>query len=63
MSIYFPRCKRKHSFRECPLDNISVCGFYREDHVTEKCPSLVGLLAIYRSGNPRDSSYAYKRPW
>ena len=22
MSIFFPRCKRKHSSRECPLDNI-----------------------------------------
>jgi hypothetical protein len=27
MSIYCPRCKRKHSSRECPLDNISVCSF------------------------------------
>jgi hypothetical protein len=47
MSIFFPRCRRKHSSRECPLDNISVCGFYTEDHSTENCPSLLGLLAIY----------------
>jgi hypothetical protein len=40
MSIFFPRCRRKHSSRECPLDNISVCGFCTEDHSTEKCPSL-----------------------
>jgi hypothetical protein len=40
MSIYCPRCRRKHSSRECPLDNISVCGFCTEDHSTEKCPSL-----------------------
>ena len=32
MSIFFPRCRRKHSSRECPLDNISVCGFCTEDH-------------------------------
>jgi hypothetical protein len=52
MSIYCPRCRRKHSSREFPLDNISVCGFCMEDHSTEKCPSFPGLLAIYRSGDP-----------
>jgi hypothetical protein len=46
MSIYFPRCRRKHSSREFPSDNILVCGFYTEDHVNEKCPSFPSLLAI-----------------
>jgi hypothetical protein len=63
MSIYCPRCRRKHSSRECPLDNISVCGFYTKDHSTEKCPSLLGLLSIYRSGDPGESSCAPRRPW
>jgi hypothetical protein len=31
--------------------------------VTKKCPSLPGLLAIYRSGDPGESSYAPMRPW
>jgi hypothetical protein len=26
MRIYCPRCKRKHSSREGPLDNIFICG-------------------------------------
>jgi hypothetical protein len=63
MSIYCPRCRRKNSSRECPLDNISVCGFCTEDHSTEKCPSLPALLVIYRSGDPEESSYAPRRPW
>jgi hypothetical protein len=63
MGIYFPRCRRKHSLRECPLDNISVCGFYTEDQSTEKCPSLPGLLDNYRSGDHGESSYAPRRPW
>jgi hypothetical protein len=63
MIIYCPRCRRKHSSRECPLDNILVSGFYIEDHVIEKCPSLLGLLAIYRRGYPKDSSYAPRRRW
>jgi hypothetical protein len=36
MSIFFPRCRRKHSSKKCPLDNILVCGFYTEYHPTEK---------------------------
>ena len=47
MSIYCLICRRKHSSRECPLDNILVCGFCTKDHVTKKCPSLAGLVAIY----------------
>jgi hypothetical protein len=63
MSIYCPRCRRNHSSRECPLDNISVCGFYTKDHSIEKFPSLLDLLAIYRSGDSGESSYAPRRPW
>jgi hypothetical protein len=63
MSIFFPRCRRKHSSRECPLDNISFCGFCTKDHSTKKCPSLPGLLAIYKSGDPGESCYAPRRPW
>jgi hypothetical protein len=62
MSIYYPRCRRKHSLRECPLDNISVCGFCIKDHSTEKCPSFLSFLAIYRSGDIGESSYAPRRP-
>jgi hypothetical protein len=63
MSIFFPRCRRKHSSRECPLDNISVSGFYIKDHSTEKCPSFLVLLDIYRNGYLGESSYAPRRPW
>jgi hypothetical protein len=63
MSIFFPRCRRKHSLRECPLDNISVYGLYTKYHPTEKCPSLLGLLSIYIIGDLVESSYAPRRPW
>ena len=26
MSIFCPKCRKKHLLRECPLDNIQVCG-------------------------------------
>jgi hypothetical protein len=63
MCIFCPRCCRKHSSRECPSYNISVCGLCTKDHPTKKCPSLPSLLAIYRSGDPQESSYAPRRPW
>jgi hypothetical protein len=63
MSIYWPRCRRKHTPREFPLENISVCGFCKEGHSTEKCPSFPSLLSIYRSGDPGESFYAPRRPW
>jgi hypothetical protein len=44
--IFCPICRRNHSSRERPLDNILVCGLCTEDHPTEKIPSLPGLLAI-----------------
>jgi len=63
MCVFCPRCRRKNSSREYPLDNISVCVFCIEYHPTEKFPSLPSLLAIYRSGDPGESSYSPRRPW
>jgi hypothetical protein len=62
MCIFCLRCRRKHSLREFPLDNISVYGFCTEDHPTEKFPSLPGLLAIYKSGDPGEYSYTSRIP-
>jgi hypothetical protein len=63
MCIFCPRCRRKHSSREFPLENISVCGFCIEDHPTKKCPSLPDLLAIYISGDHGEYYYAPRMPW
>jgi hypothetical protein len=43
MNIFFPRCRRKHSSRECPLDNISVFVLCTQDHSTKRFPSLPGF--------------------
>ena len=63
MSIFCPRCRKKHPMRECPLNNISICVICTENHTTESCPSLPGLQAIYKGSNePGDTTYAPKRP-
>ena len=61
MSIFFPRCRTKHPQRECPLNNISVCHIYTEEHPTDNCPSFPGLQAIYKSGDVAETSR--RPPW
>jgi hypothetical protein len=48
LAIFFPKCRMKHPWKECPLDQIEVCGICSEDHATCNCPSLPGLKAIYQ---------------
>lgn len=43
MTILYPKCRKKHLLRECPLDNIHVCGLFTENHVTDDCPTLKDL--------------------
>jgi hypothetical protein len=34
LSIFFPKCRKRHPLRECPLDNVSVCAICTENHKT-----------------------------
>eukprot|EP00253_Pinus_taeda_P021239 PITA_21239 len=40
--------RRKHSHKECPLDAVQTCAICTKDHLTESCPSLPGLKAVYK---------------
>ena len=46
--IFCPRCRKKHSHKECPLDMVQTCGICTKDHATESFPSLPGLKAVYK---------------
>ena len=46
--IFFPRCTRGHPMNECPLNSIGVRLVCEEDHSIDKCPSLLGLKAVYQ---------------
>eukprot|EP00253_Pinus_taeda_P014007 PITA_14007 len=48
LAIFCPRCRKKHSHKECPLDTVQTCAICTRDHSTESCPSLPGLKAIYK---------------
>ena len=48
LAIFCPRCRKKHSHKECPLDVIKVCAICMKYHPTEGCPSLPSLKAVYK---------------
>eukprot|EP00253_Pinus_taeda_P004519 PITA_04519 len=51
LAIFCPRCRKKHSHKECPLDTVQTCTICTRDHSTKSCPSLPGLKASYPSAN------------
>ena len=61
MSIFCPICRTKHPQWEFPLNNIFVCHICMEEHPTNDFPSLLGLQAIYKSGDVRETSR--RHPW
>jgi len=48
LAIFCPRCRKKHSHKEFPLDVVKVCAICTRDHPTEGCLSLPGLKAVYK---------------
>ena len=66
MAIFCPRCRKKHSHKECPLDKVQTCAICTKDHLTESCPSLPGLKAVYKEAEeePKSvNSINQRRPW
>ena len=58
LSIFCPKCRRKHPLRECPLDikETNKCVICADNHATDKCPSIPGLKAIFEGGQPEAES-------
>jgi len=48
LAIFCPKCRNKHSQKECPLDAVQVCTICTKGHSTENCPSLPILKAVYK---------------
>ena len=41
---FFPRRRKKHPLKECPLNNIEVCQLCELNHDIKECPSLPHYL-------------------
>ena len=48
LSIFCPRCTRKHPRNKCPLHSIEVCFICEKDHPTNQCPSLPGIKTAFQ---------------
>eukprot|EP00253_Pinus_taeda_P024641 PITA_24641 len=56
LTIFCPRCREKHSHKECPLDAVQTCAICTKDHLTESFPSLPGLKAVYKEAEEEPKS-------
>jgi len=50
LSIFCPKCRKKHALRECPLDlkRVETCVICVENHDTKECTSIPGLKSVYQ---------------
>ena len=63
LDIFCSRCKNKHPVKNCPLNEISVCGVCTKNHETDDFPSLPRLQAIYEGVGKPTSQAVQRKPW
>jgi hypothetical protein len=66
LSIFCPKCRKKHALRDCPLDKIQVCGLCTDNHATDDCLKLKEFQATHiEEGQGMEYLYylAPRKPW
>ena len=48
LTIFFPRCTRRHPRNECPLNMIEICSACEENHSIDKFSSPCGRNVMYQ---------------
>ena len=48
LGVCFPKCKKKHSLREFPLDKVEVCGLCELEQEIKDFPSLPKAKEIFQ---------------
>lgn len=48
LTIFFPRCSKRHPRNECPLNVIGIFFVCEEKYSTGKFPSLPSLKLVYQ---------------
>lgn len=46
--ILCPRCKKKHTHKECSLDMVNTCAICIKDHAPKSCPLLPRLIEVFK---------------
>ena len=49
LGVFFPKCRKKHPLKECPLDKVEVCGLCELEHDTKYCPSLPKSKVVFQA--------------
>ena len=49
LGVFFPKCRKKHPLRECPLDKVEVCGLCELENDTKDCPSFPKAKAVFEA--------------
>lgn len=66
LSIFCPKCRRKHALKECLLYNVQICGFCTENHDTKDCTKM-NILQNYNLEANAEMENMYfmgaRRPW
>ena len=66
LSIFCSKCRQKHPLRECPLNNVELCGLCEQGHPTNLFPTILKLKATMQ-GNEEEVEQAYfvsqQKPW
>ena len=47
LRLFYPKCKKKHPLKECPLDKVGVCGLCQLEHDTKYFPSLMKAKLVF----------------
>ena len=47
LGMFFPKCRKKHHLKECPLDKEEVCGLCKLEHDFKDCPSLPKAKEVF----------------
>jgi len=67
LSIFYPKCRKKHALRECPLDSIETCVICAENDNTKEFSSIPNIKAVFqdesRISQVESLCFISKIPW
>ena len=66
LNVFCPKCRKKHSLKELPLDKVEVCQLCEMNHDTKEFSSLPQVKEVLQESTPYvEPTYfiAQKNPW
>ena len=52
VGVFYPRCRKNHPLKECPLNKVEVCQLCELNHDTKECPSLPQVKVVLQESTP-----------